>query len=460
MDGMNTAGYFTAGNVLGGMMGGDVTPFHPSMLLEHGYGGAAVTVSELGTQFAATTTANAMLASFVTARPQQQEEDMDYSFDDDDSYSAASLQQCHGQDAGVRGMAMWSPSSSRTPVYGGWSGASDAAGGFHFPLAAWGGVPSARAKSELSLTLCSKSSVDNAADQCSSVTELPQPRSFAVLVARSRYAAAAQAVLNDFVGGLLDGVASDSGSGGNPSSWSVDASSSAVSSNRLMMASPEDGGDARSGLIKMLQMLDHKYNQCLDEIHSTTAKFNGLIQHDGGGNASICAQFAHRAVADMYRGLRRRIAGEIMAAEARSRPTCWGESSSSATAAGSGGVGPSWESVLIQKHWAMQRARRGERHCWRPHGGLPYRSVAVLKAWMFEHFLKPYPDDHEKNVLAARSGLTRNQVSNWFINARVRIWKPMIEEMYRDLKRSAAGGHAGTEMETQQQLEQSNMLSA
>ncbi|KAK3156401.1 hypothetical protein QOZ80_2AG0106810 [Eleusine coracana subsp. coracana] len=449
MDTMNTAGYFMAGNVLGGMMGADVTPFHPSMLLEHGFGGAAVTVSELGTQFAAT---NAMLASFVTARPQQQE-DMDCGFDDGvaggDSCSAASLQPCHGQSGG--GMAAWSsPSSSRTPVYGGWSGASDAAG-FHFPLAAYGGLPSAPAKSELSLTLCSKSSADNAADQCSSVTELPQPRSFAVVVARSRYAAAAQAVLNDFVGGLLDGVAADSGSGGRQSSWSVDASSSAVSSNRLMMASPEDGGDARSSLIKMLQMLDHKYNQCLDEIQSTTARFNGLIQQ-GGGNGSICAQFAHRAVAEMYHGLRRRIAGEIMAAEARSRPTCWGESSS--------GVGPSWESVLIQKHWAMQRARRGDRHCWRPHGGLPQRSVAVLKAWMFEHFLKPYPDDHEKNMLAARSGLSRNQVSNWFINARVRIWKPMIEEMYRDLKRGAAGGHAGMEMETQQQLEQSNMLSA
>lgn len=24
------------------------------------------------------------------------------------------------------------------------------------------------------------------------------------------------------------------------------------------------------------------------------------------------------------------------------------------------------------------------------------------------------------------------QISNWFINARVRLWKPMIEEMYQD----------------------------
>jgi len=32
------------------------------------------------------------------------------------------------------------------------------------------------------------------------------------------------------------------------------------------------------------------------------------------------------------------------------------------------------------------------------------------------------------------------QVSNWFINARVRLWKPMIEEMYEDLKKASGGG--------------------
>jgi hypothetical protein len=34
----------------------------------------------------------------------------------------------------------------------------------------------------------------------------------------------------------------------------------------------------------------------------------------------------------------------------------------------------------------------------------------------------------------------RCQVSNWFINARVRLWKPMIEEMYEDLKKASGGG--------------------
>lgn len=35
-------------------------------------------------------------------------------------------------------------------------------------------------------------------------------------------------------------------------------------------------------------------------------------------------------------------------------------------------------------------------------------------------------------MLAKQTGLTRSQVSNWFINARVRLWKPMVEEMYTE----------------------------
>ncbi|PIA37303.1 hypothetical protein AQUCO_03000120v1 [Aquilegia coerulea] len=67
---------------------------------------------------------------------------------------------------------------------------------------------------------------------------------------------------------------------------------------------------------------------------------------------------------------------------------------------------------------------------WRPQRGLPERAVSVLRAWLFEHFLHPYPTDTDKHMLASQTGLSRNQVSNWFINARVRVWKPMVEEMH------------------------------
>ncbi|KAH0940834.1 hypothetical protein HID58_000471 [Brassica napus] len=47
-----------------------------------------------------------------------------------------------------------------------------------------------------------------------------------------------------------------------------------------------------------------------------------------------------------------------------------------------------------------------------------------------------YPKDSEKHLLAIRSVLTRSQVSNWFINARIRLWKPMIEDMYAEMNKS------------------------
>uniref|UniRef100_A0A7N0V274 Homeobox domain-containing protein n=1 Tax=Kalanchoe fedtschenkoi TaxID=63787 RepID=A0A7N0V274_KALFE len=74
----------------------------------------------------------------------------------------------------------------------------------------------------------------------------------------------------------------------------------------------------------------------------------------------------------------------------------------------------------------------GQRQAWRPIRGLPETSVVILRAWLFEHFLHPYPTESEKLILSSQTGLSKNQVSNWFINARVRLWKPMIEEMYKE----------------------------
>ncbi|KAJ7966801.1 BEL1-like homeodomain protein 7 [Quillaja saponaria] len=72
------------------------------------------------------------------------------------------------------------------------------------------------------------------------------------------------------------------------------------------------------------------------------------------------------------------------------------------------------------------------RQGWRPQQGLPESSVSILRAWLFEHFLHPYPKDSEKIMLARQTGVTRNQVANWFINVRLRLWKPMVEEMYKE----------------------------
>jgi hypothetical protein len=307
-----TGGYFMVGGGGGGggMMSADVPHFHPSVLLEHGgFGfslgdaavGATVTASDLGAS-------NVMLASlasqFLATGPAPQQDDLSaggtppeemdegYGAGSGGSCVAASLQ-CPGHSDGA--MAFWPSSSSSKKSAGTWSSAGGSravtvhepyhhlaglpdVAGFHYLLAA--GAVSAPASSELSLTLCSKSSQDTAlnaaAGQCSSgasrseLTELhprarPRPAAhFSVVVARSRYATVAQEVLNDVVGHMLDGVAdaaADSCSGVDYGGGSAGAPSVVSSSNRLM-ASSEDAGERRgeaqrvkSDLLNLLQLV-------------------------------------------------------------------------------------------------------------------------------------------------------------------------------------------------------------
>jgi hypothetical protein len=51
----------------------------------------------------------------------------------------------------------------------------------------------------------------------------------------------------------------------------------------------------------------------------------------------------------------------------------------------------------------------------------------VLRGWLFDHIDYPYPSDEEKRQLAEKASLSMGQINNWFVNARVRIWKPMLE---------------------------------
>ncbi|KAJ1259575.1 hypothetical protein BS78_10G166800 [Paspalum vaginatum] len=253
------------------------------------------------------------------------------------------------------------------------------------------------------------------------------------------YAHITQQTLDEFVGCLLQGAAGFAGlaAGGGEASCRLPSSSCSKTTSTnpnpsVFLGSEEQAHEKlKNDLQKLLQLMDQRCNRCMDEIQSAASKYGSMVRPGGG---ALSAPFAHRAVSAMHRRLRARIMGEITVATRRSEPPL---SLSLADRE------RSWESAFIQKHWALRQLRRGDQQSWRPQRGLPEKSVAVLKAWMFENFLRPYPKDNEKDMLAARSGLSRSQVSNWFINARVRLWKPMIEEMYEDLKKASAGGMEG-----------------
>ncbi|KAF3447516.1 hypothetical protein FNV43_RR12702 [Rhamnella rubrinervis] len=175
----------------------------------------------------------------------------------------------------------------------------------------------------------------------------------------------------------------------------------------------------KAKLLALLQMVDDRYNQCLDEIHTVISAFHAATELD----PQIHARFALHTISLLYKNLRERIGNHFLAMGAEFNPACFRENERS------------FETSFIQKQWALQQLKKKDQQLWRPQRGLPERSVSVLRAWMFQNFLHPYPKDAEKHLLAVKSGLTRNQVSNWFINARVRLWKPMIEEMYSEMNR-------------------------
>jgi hypothetical protein len=62
-------------------------------------------------------------------------------------------------------------------------------------------------------------------------------------------------------------------------------------------------------------------------------------------------------------------------------------------------------------------------------GNLPKAATNLLKKWLYDHLLHPYPSEEEKATLTMQTGLTMNQICNWFINARRRILQPMLESV-------------------------------
>nr|GEX24168.1 BEL1-like homeodomain protein 1 [Tanacetum cinerariifolium] len=180
----------------------------------------------------------------------------------------------------------------------------------------------------------------------------------------------------------------------------------------------------KAKLINMLDEVEQRYRQYHHQMQIVISWFE---QAAGIGSAKTYTALALQTISKQFRCLKDAIMGQIKAAS-----RSLGEDES----LGGGGKGEGSGSRLkfvdnqLRQQRALQQLGMIQHNAWRPQRGLPERSVSVLRAWLFEHFLHPYPKDSDKHMLAKQTGLTRSQVSNWFINARVRLWKPMVEEMY------------------------------
>ncbi|XP_065880921.1 BEL1-like homeodomain protein 3 [Euphorbia lathyris] len=195
--------------------------------------------------------------------------------------------------------------------------------------------------------------------------------------------------------------------------------SSMNSSSEVSPAERQELQNKKTKLMSMLDEVDKRYKQYYHQMQFVETSFDMLV---GQGAAKSYTALALQTISRHFRCLRDAISNQIEIIRKR-----LGEEDN--------GQGPIPRLRFVDQQLRQQRMLQQlgvMRHAWRPQRGLPENSVSVLRAWLFEHFLHPYPNDSEKIILAKQTGLTRNQVANWFINARVRLWKPMVEDIYKE----------------------------
>ncbi|OMO75594.1 POX family protein [Corchorus olitorius] len=200
--------------------------------------------------------------------------------------------------------------------------------------------------------------------------------------------------------------------------------SSNNSPKELSHAERQEFQNKLTKLLSMLDEVDRRYKQYYHQMQIVVSSFDVIA---GCGAAKPYTALALQTISRHFRCLRDAINGQI-----RATRKSLGEQDTSENSKGVGITRLRYVDQQLRQQRALQQLGMMQQHAWRPQRGLPESSVSILRAWLFEHFLHPYPKDSDKIMLARQTGLTRSQVSNWFINARVRLWKPMVEEMYKE----------------------------
>ncbi|XP_047093685.1 BEL1-like homeodomain protein 4 [Lolium rigidum] len=231
------------------------------------------------------------------------------------------------------------------------------------------------------------------------------------------------------------------GGGGSSSS----ASWPPPSSTRIQSMDAAELQRLKARLYTMIEEVDRRYRRYRDQMRAVAGSFEAVA---GQQAAAVYTRMASRTISKHFRSVRDGVAAQVRAVRG-----ALGEKDAGAAIPGmTKGETPRLRALdqCLRQHKAYHSGML-DSHPWRPQRGLPERAVSVLRAWLFEHFLHPYPSDVDKHILARQTGLSRSQVSNWFINARVRLWKPMVEEMYaEEMKDKEEGSGDGGQSSAQQ----------
>ncbi|KAL6637144.1 hypothetical protein ACP70R_024716 [Stipagrostis hirtigluma subsp. patula] len=255
-------------------------------------------------------------------------------------------------------------------------------------------------------------------------------------IRNSKYLKAAQELLDEIVSvwksvkqkaekGQAEAVKADGKDGGTKSEGvsSNPQESGTNAAAELSTAEKQELQNKMAKLMVMLDEVDRKYKHYYHQMQLVVSSFDMVA---GSGAAKPYTAVALQTISRHFRCLKDAINQQICVIRKK-----LGEEDDTC-----GKEGKLTRLRYIDQQLRQQRAFQQygmlQQNAWRPQRGLPENSVSILRAWLFEHFLHPYPKDSEKLMLARQTGLTRSQISNWFINARVRLWKPMIEDMYKE----------------------------
>ncbi|TXG58699.1 hypothetical protein EZV62_016528 [Acer yangbiense] len=236
------------------------------------------------------------------------------------------------------------------------------------------------------------------------------------------------------------------------SDWSVMMESGSISREMVLWGTVGMADELLMRLFEdKFEMVYRRYKQYYQQMQAVVASFEYVA---GLGNAAPFANLALKTMSKHFKCLKNAITDQLQFTNNNKTQVQMNHGKDEA---------PRFGNADRSLFRPVQNSGFLERQpVWRPQRGLPERAVTVLRAWLFEHFLHPYPTDTDKLMLAKQTGLSRsqvcplfsyyldylyfvvkfyeelisdefthvNQVSNWFINARVRLWKPMVEEIH------------------------------
>ncbi|KAI3950935.1 hypothetical protein MKX01_037899 [Papaver californicum] len=268
----------------------------------------------------------------------------------------------------------------------------------------------------LSLSLSNSKKTHHHHDQQNLPTSVRPFAGYALVLKGSRFLKPAKQLLEEFC---------DVSSSSNNSSRSdfVDQDSCLMESSGDRFNCSDDQDEhhhwRKTRLISILDEVYQRYKQYYQQVQAVVGAFESVT---GLENAAPNIRFSLYAMSKHFRLLKNMITGQLRFSNKSIAEGSTAKRNLAPTVSTSHKGVPNYTQIQefgIDKH-----------HVWRPQRGLPQRAVGVLRAWLFEHFLHPYPTDTDKQMLAKQTGLSRSQVSNWFINARVRLWKPMVEEVH------------------------------